>query len=77
MSYVCLEYEGDKRYLISRLGSNIAEVHSEGDTLVVRGELSEALANAAYVRCVIESQYCVSEAVLDDTLYNWHIRFGY
>ncbi len=84
LSYVSLEkkgvrlrYEGGKRYLISRLGSKISEVHSEGDVLVVCKELSGALANAAMVCSMNESQDHVSEVVHEDTLYNWHRRFGH
>jgi hypothetical protein len=63
LSYVHLEkkgirrtYEGDKRYLTSKSGKKLAEVESEDDVLVVRGELSGALANAILVCNVVEMQ---------------------
>ncbi len=84
LSYVSLEkkgvrlqYEGNKRYLVSKFGKKLAEVKSEGDVLIVRGVLSGALANAVLVHNVIADQDHVSEAVHEDTLYNWHKRFGH
>ncbi len=56
------------------------EVISEGDVLILRGELSGALANAAMVYNAVQCQEHVSEAVHEDKLYtlnNWHTRFGH
>jgi hypothetical protein len=47
------------------------------DVLLVRGELSGALANAVMEYNVVHNQEHVSEAVHEDTLYNWHMRFGH
>jgi hypothetical protein len=84
LSYVSLEkkrvwlkYEGDKRYMVCKFGNKLAEVKSEGEVLVLRGELSGALANAVLVHNAIEEQEHVSEAIHEDTLYNWHKRFGH
>ncbi len=60
---VWLRYESDKRYLISKSGSEIAEVQWEGNDLVIRGELSGALTNTGLVCSVVESQEEVSKAV--------------
>jgi hypothetical protein len=72
-----LNYEGDKRYLVSKCGTKLAAVISKGDVLLMRGALSGALANAAMVYNVVHNQEHVSEAVHEDTLYNWHMRFGH
>jgi hypothetical protein len=74
---VRLQYNNERRYLLNKQGTKVAEVYSEGDILVVRDELSGALANAALVRSVVEGQEHVSDAVHEDTLYNWHTRFGH
>jgi hypothetical protein len=58
-----LSYDGAKRYFTSKGGTRIVEVMSEGDILVVRGELSGTLANANLVCSVVENQEHVSEAV--------------
>ncbi len=63
--------------MVSRCGTKIAEVTSEGDALILRGELSGALANAVMVHSVVQNQEHVGEAVHKDTLYNWHVRFGH
>jgi hypothetical protein len=72
-----LSYAGTKRYLTSKCGTRIVEVKSGGDILVVRGDLSGALANANLVCSVVENQEHVSEALHEDTLYKWHKRFGH
>ncbi len=84
LSYVHLEkkgvrlsYEDNKRYLISKTGIKLAEVQSEGDVLVVRGELSGALANALLVCNIVDLQEHVSDSAHSDTLYNWHMRLGH
>jgi hypothetical protein len=84
LSYVSLEkkdvrlaYENNKRFLVSRLGTKMAEVQAEGDVLIVCGELSGALANAVLVCNIVSSQEHISEAIHEDTLYNWHKRFGH
>ncbi len=46
---VRLIYEDEKRYLPSKSGIKLAEVQSDGDVLIERGELSGALANAILV----------------------------
>jgi hypothetical protein len=70
-------YVGDKRHLVSRCGTKIAEVTSEGDVLILRGELIGALANAVIVHSVVQNQEHVAKAVHEDTFYNWHMRFGH
>jgi hypothetical protein len=70
-------YENDKRNLSCISGDKLAKVHSEGDVLVVLGDLSGALVNAILVCSVVESQEHVSEAIHFDTLYNWPMRYGY
>ncbi len=62
---------------MSQCGTTLAKVISEGDVLILGGELSGALANATMVYNVVQSQEHVSEAVHEDTLYNWHTRFGH
>jgi hypothetical protein len=74
---VRLEYESGERYDASKIGKKLAEVKSEGNALVVRGELSGALANAVLVHNVVDEQEHVSEAVHEDTLYNRHKRFDH
>ncbi len=68
---------GVKRHLVSRCGTKIAEFTSEGDALILRGELGGALANAVMVHSVVQNQEHVGEADHEDTLYNWHMRFGH
>jgi hypothetical protein len=70
-------FVGDEQHLVSRCGTEIAEVTSEGDILILRGDLSGALANAVMVHSVVQNQEHVGEAVHEDTLYNWHMRFGH
>ncbi len=77
LSYVHLEkkgarlsYEDNKRFLMSKTGIKLAEVQSEGDVLVVRGELSGALANALLVCNNVDRQEHVSDSAHSDTLYN-------
>ena len=60
LSYVSLEKKGvrlrygnEKRYPVSKHGTKMAGAHSEGYVLVVRGELSGALANAVFVHSVV------------------------
>jgi hypothetical protein len=67
---VRLIHDDDKRYLTSKTGIKLAEVQSEGDVLVVRGEFSGALANAPWVCNVVNRQAHVSESAHSDTLYN-------
>ncbi len=62
--------------MTSKTGIKLAEVQSEGDVLVVRGELSGALANAFLVCNVVDRQEHVSDSAHSDTLYNWHMRLG-
>jgi hypothetical protein len=84
LSLVALEKRGinyrrndSERYLINQCGAKLAKVIPEGDVLILRGELSGALANAVMIHNVVQSQDHVSEAVHEDTLYNWHVRFGH
>jgi hypothetical protein len=72
-----LFYEDNKRYLTSKTGIKLTIVQSEGDVLVVRVELSRALANALLVCHVVDSQEHVSDSAHSDTLYNWHRRLGH
>ncbi len=51
---VLLICEDDKHYLSSKSGIKLAEVQSEGDVLIVRGEVSGALANAILMCSVVE-----------------------
>jgi hypothetical protein len=60
---------GNERHLGSRCGTEIAEVTSDGDVLIFRGELSGALANAVMVHSVVQNQEHAGEAVHKDTLY--------
>ncbi len=46
----------------------MAEVQAEGDVLIVRGELSGALANAVLVCNIVNGQEHVSETINEDTL---------
>jgi hypothetical protein len=60
---VPLQYNNERQYLVNKKGTMVAEVHSEGDILVVRGELSGALANAALVHIVVEGRLCNSHSI--------------
>ncbi len=60
---------------MSKHGTKTTEAHSEGDGLVMCGELS-TLANAVLTHNVVDGQEHMSDAVHEDTLYNWHTRFG-
>jgi hypothetical protein len=80
----CSAKEGDKlpsqgqRALSDQpVWNQIGKGNPQGDVLILRGELSGALANAVMVHNVVQSQDHVSEAVHEDTLYNWHVRFGH
>jgi hypothetical protein len=55
---------------MSKTGIKLAEAQSEGDVLVVRGELSGALANALLVCNIVDRQEHVSDSAHSDTLYN-------
>ena len=70
-------FTGDERYLVSQFGTKLVKVIIEGDVLILRGELSGALANAAMVHNVVHNQDHVSDTVHVDTLYNWHVRFDH
>ncbi len=74
---ISYSFTGNEQYLVSQCGTKLAKVVSEGDVLILRGELSGALANAAIVHNVVQSQDHMSEAVHEDLLYNWHVRFGH
>ncbi len=45
--------------------------------MVVRGDLSGALANALLVCNVVDRQEHASDSAHSDTLYNWHMRLGH
>ncbi len=63
-------YVSDERHLVRRCGTKIAEVTSEGDVLILRGELNGAFANAVMAHSVVQNQEHVGEAVHEVTLYN-------